>query len=201
MNEMETSLIGIWSNEEIKYVFNEENDLIIYWKKNNSSSNGKYYINSNQITFYYGKDTTVKWTGEIILLNKEEIRIKDTCKLFGEYGKIDILKKIDAKIHKNFLSTSVDAFKDLFEKILSKSNSDSKYSYLFGSFMFLSLTAVKPCINLIFGIDNKNSGFYDENTDSYFLYVDSLRFGAVIFIISLIYFLIQEYKNANKEDE
>jgi heat shock protein HspQ len=26
MNEMETSLIGIWSNEEIKYVFNEEND-------------------------------------------------------------------------------------------------------------------------------------------------------------------------------
>jgi len=89
---LKSKILGSWENEEIKYLFQENNLMQIEWDKNNIPVPGKYYIDNNQnIDVKYGFDFNMHWSGKINYISSTELSITD---LSNEVGKIDVFYRI-----------------------------------------------------------------------------------------------------------
>lgn len=80
---------------------------------------------------------------------------------------------------------------------MKKDEEDSGIGCVYVGLIFFGITAIKPLLGLVFGVDPNDMVTYDMETDSFHNPVDTLRMGFVILIISIIVFLYGVF-NKNK---
>ena len=86
--QLESLVLGEWSNEDIKYIFSENNQLDILWKKGMKSVVADYNISKDIISLDYGDDKEIHWEGRVTKLTESELSILD---LTNEIGNTDIV--------------------------------------------------------------------------------------------------------------
>lgn len=92
----------------------------------------------------------------------------------------------------------IQLFNDLICSIM---NSNKKYHWLIGTFLFMLINSITPLYYLFIGDINKiiKEGSYNTETTDFVTYYTSFRVSVYIFITTIIIFIIRQYININRQ--